>query len=107
MKRRVPLQRKKPLARSQRPLKRTKLSPMSKKRAKEHREYGKLRTTFLDLNPGCQKCMAAPSEQIHHIHGRSGTNFLDVKTWAALCAPCHQKVHDNPNAARRDGWLKF
>jgi hypothetical protein len=46
--------RRKPLRRSAKPLKRTRLSPVSKKRAKEMRTYSKLRKECLEKQPICE-----------------------------------------------------
>lgn len=55
--------------------------------------YQKLGIKFLEDNPACLLC-GKRATQIHHTKGRIGKNFLDVKTWAALCFECHYALHN-------------
>lgn len=121
--------RRKPLKRSTKPLKRTPLARVSKKRAKEMRTYSKLRKEFLEAHPWCQVWLkengfiesnaymmlayagtiqreCPPACDIHHAAGRSGSNYLDTSTWMACSREGHRKIHDNPKWAREMGFLK-
>jgi len=74
-------------------MKRTRLKPVSKKRAAQLREYSKLRKAFLNEHPICEACAKKRSAEIHHKKGRFGRWLLDTDYWAALCWNCHRKAH--------------
>lgn len=105
---RSPLKRKKPLARSRKPMKRVKLKTMSSKRRKDHATYMARRSEYLTQTPACEaklpRCTKVAT-QIHHKAGRTGTNFLDVTTWISICDRCHRHIHTHPNKARELGLL--
>lgn len=102
---RTPLKRKTALRRK------TQLARMSKKRRRESAIYGKKRKAFLLTRPFCQACQEIGSgtqlraTQVHHRFGRTGANYLDERTWLAVCSPCHEAIHQSPNEARRLGLL--
>lgn len=103
----APLQRKR-IKRSQKSMARSKLKPVSVKRAKLNREYAKLRKAFLAEYRVCQVafpdfCTRAAT-QVHHRHGR-GKNLNNVSTWSATCAECHAAVHRHGKKARALGFL--
>ncbi len=79
------------------------ISPVSKKRAGQRKEYLKLRDEFLMLRCRCERCGLAATE-VHHKQGR-GKHYLEVATWAALCSKCHNYIHNNVADAKEDGWL--
>lgn len=95
------------------PLKRTRVRPVSKRRRKDGAEYSAKREAFLREQFYCEACM--PLQQrvlpnrscdVHHKAGRTGTNYLDESTWAAVCRPCHEYLHAHPSEARKLGLLK-
>ena len=92
MKRSGPLKRKTPLRR------------ISKRRAKEMKEYGILRKEFLEKLPMCEVCMKAASTDVHH-KAKRGKNYLEVDTWLSTCRSCHDKIHREPAWAREKGYL--
>lgn len=87
-------------------LRRTPIRRISKKKAAQLTQYTRLRATFMAQRPTCEKCQRRASTECHHRHGRTGSNYLDVTTWAALCGPCHREIHNRPGQARAAGWLK-
>ena len=113
-------------------LRKTPLRRMSSKRQRESREYMRLRAEFLAAHPFCQVTMlllglseaevidwkglhrtalgnfdqVPASQDIHHRHGRTGTNYLDTKTWLSVCRHQHERIHNNPSWARSHGFLK-
>ena len=113
-------------------MKRTRLAPMSAKRKRDHAIYMKKRAAFLEAHPFCQvwiqrmgldeeaviqwggnyKDLAGEfgivprSEDVHHVAGRSGSNYLDESTWLAVSREQHESIHSHPSFARRQGWLK-
>lgn len=110
LRQRTPLKRKTPLTRGGR------LSAMSSRRKVESQTYSRLRKKFLAENPWCQICEESAhesqgkstvhaSQDVHHKHGRLGGNYLNVKTWMAVCRFHHLLIHDYPAHARKRGWL--
>jgi len=131
MKPRKPILRRKPLKRSLKPLKRTRLKKVSSKRSREMKVYAAKRAVFMAAHPFCEitirtlglneadviaeggyykdvwgrtvRCPA--SEDCHHVHGRTGSNYLDEKTWMAVCRTQHDRVKAEPKWARENGFL--
>ena len=98
--------------RSRKPLKRTKLQPVSQKRRKImparkdcrgavfQRAEGKCEIRRPDICTG--NC-----EQVHEITARSqGGSITDPENCLGTCAPCHEWVTQNMNAARMMGLAK-
>lgn len=86
-------------------LRRTRLRPVSKKRAKEGRTYSELRKEFLAANAWCLVVAGKRTTEIHHTAGRSGANYLDVSTWMAVSREGHVWIHAHPKESRARGWL--
>lgn len=83
------------------PLRRTPLTKVSRKRARQLREYSVLRAEFLARFPRCQYpggCTAL-STDVHHMRGRVGADLLDVDHWLALCRPHHEHITTHPAEA--------
>ncbi len=84
------------------PIKRTLLNRVSKKRAGEEIVYEKKKKAFLKKHPICQikiLCKGANAVDVHHAAGRSGKNYLDESTWKAACRKCHIHITLNSKAA--------
>lgn len=82
----------------------TSINRKSEKRKSEEKEYLKLRAEFLKKHPICQWLGCKnKSKDIHHKSGRSGKNYLNEKTWAALCREHHNLVHLNNKVAFEKG----
>lgn len=80
------------------------INPKSEKRVIEEKEYLKKREVFLKKHPICQWLGCKnKSKDVHHKSGRSGKNYLDGKTWAALCREHHNLVHLNNKVAFEKG----
>ena len=77
---------------------------MSKKRAKEVKEYMRLRQKFLEDFPICEVCTKKKSVDVHHKDKR-GKNYLAVDTWLSVCRECHRVIHENPSWARENNYL--
>lgn len=86
-------------------MKKTRLKHVSSKRREANKKYAKLRLEYLSIRPICFVCKKAKSTDIHHIHGRTGTNFLDMDTWLPTCRKCHDQIHKEPRWARENGYL--
>ena len=91
--------------RSAKPMKRSTLRKVSKKRQTEGREYSTLRKFYLADHPTCKVCQTEPSCDIHHTEGR-GRYYLAIGTFLAVCRTCHQRIHDDPKWAEERGYLK-
>jgi hypothetical protein len=99
-------------------MKRTPLRKVSVQRAKELREYSKLRKIYLEAHPYCQvwllemgikyegSPLEAPlSHDIHHRQGRQRSKLNDTSMWLAVCRDSHHKIHNNPRWAYEHGYL--
>jgi hypothetical protein len=82
---------------------------LSKKRAKQNREYLKLRKVFLarEENEFCP-ITGEMATEIHHTYSGKdrNTHFLEVETWIAVSRDGHNWIHDNPKKSRELGYLK-
>lgn len=128
MKRKKPIGRKVPFKGTWGALKRSRLRPVSKKRAAERSTYMAKRKAFLAAHPFCQAWLTEHvlpldftmeqaeqlarngmldcplSTDIHHVK-RRGRYYLDESTWLAVARSSHRKIHDNPRWARELGLL--
>jgi hypothetical protein len=80
----------------------------SVKRAKQEREYLKLRKTYLLSSPTCKAhlpniCTGTVTD-IHHMKGRIGSLLTDTKFFLAVCRPCHDWIELNPKEAKELGY---
>jgi hypothetical protein len=101
----APLRRKTPLV-GRSVLKRTPLSPVSKKRRRQLSDYSRIRKEFLILNKICALCKRESATDIHHVAGRWRERLNDTKKWQPLCRGCHDYIHRNPEWAYAHGWLE-
>lgn len=83
------------------------ISPLADKRAEELALYRTKREKYLKENTGCEvKECNNDSTHIHHKNGRNGARVHDHKYFMAVCNGCHpQKIHENPEWARENGYL--
>jgi hypothetical protein len=120
---RSPLRRKTPL-RGGSTLRKSTLSPVSKKRKAALSIYYRKRLEFLALHPWCEAriddrlaALALPnpptstpvcsrqSEHVHHM-ARRGPFLLVESTWLAVCPICHTWIETHANVSRQLGLLK-
>lgn len=88
------------------PVKRTLINRVGKKRQGEEIIYQKRRKVFLEKHPVCELkilCKSDKSKDVHHAKGRTGKNFLDESTWKATCRKCHVHVTINSKQAIANG----
>ncbi len=89
------------------PIRRTGIRRVSPKRAKQNRDYTKLRREFLIQHPVCElfckvEGFFVKSNQVHHVRGRSGALLCDTRYWLAGCSDCHpRRVHETQVAQAR------
>jgi len=77
-----------------------KIPKRSERRAKQEREYSKLRAEHLEKNPKCLLCDAQATE-VHHPEGRIGYRLTDSKNFKGLCHDHHVFIELNPLEAKR------
>lgn len=112
MLRRPPLKRGAPIARKSR------LRPVSKKRARELSVYRVKRERFLAEHDRCEigpvlhaaditesNCTYSGVE-VHHRKRRLGGNLTDESTWLASCPECHRWIETHASTARRLGIIE-
>lgn len=100
---------------------------VSTKRAKELREYAKLRKQFLIVHPYCEWYImennltekmgpvyineariivpVPRSIEVHHKNGRYGSRLNDTNDWLAVSREGHNWIHSHPKEARAKGYL--
>jgi hypothetical protein len=84
---------------------RTRIQPVSAKRAKDGPQYSKLRAEFLKAHPICQRrgCFSSATE-IHH-KARRGKFLLRTDTWMSACRLCHDYIEAHPAWATDQGYI--
>lgn len=80
----------------------------SKKRQKLYRdERVPIVIALLSERPTCQRCHAAPSQDVHEIKSRArGGSITDINNLMCLCRPCHTWITQNPRLAVEQGFSK-
>lgn len=86
------------------PPQRTKLNPVSKKRAGENAEYLKLKAQFLKDNPRCAVYPTKASTDVHHRRGRIGALLTDTRYFLAVSMAGHRWIEEHPQEAYEKGW---
>lgn len=86
-------------------IKRTPIKKISDKRKKQLSEYKKKRDAYLLRFKQCQVSdCKKPSSEVHHIKGRENDLLLEELYWMAVCRMCHQRIDNDPNWARENGY---
>lgn len=91
------------------PKKHTPIKRVSDKRKTENKQYSELRKQYLYDHPTCEirliGCTGKATE-IHHC-STSHKDFLNTKTWKAVCAHCHNMIERvlSANDRRNKGLL--
>jgi 5-methylcytosine-specific restriction endonuclease McrA len=75
----------------------------SVKRAKQERQYAKIRKAFLFCHPTCERC-GSDSQEIHHRKSRTGEHLLDESNFMAVCRNCHEYIEENSKESLEKGW---
>lgn len=86
-------------------LRKTRLSPVSKKRQGKMAVYRKLRINFLSEMKVCWVCVRTKATDVHHKNGRHNDRLNDTSFWLPVCRRCHDWIHQHPQQARDNGWL--
>lgn len=93
----------------------------SRMRAKQPKEYlrakraffrdhqakhgGYLSSSGTSLNSVCEVCHKRHPLSVHHTRGRTGALRDTKEFFLAVCFKCHRWIHDNPEEARKRGWI--
>ena len=83
------------------------IKPIADKRAEEIKIYNTKKKEYLSIFTECEvrEC-TNKSTHIHHKNGRTGKRLYDDNFFMAVCNDCHpQKIHENPEWARENGYL--
>lgn len=104
------------------PMKRSRLKPVSDKRKKENAAYSKRVKEWKLENPWCKACdkisgylnedaevlwfvVRHPTKDCHHMAGKEGKLLLDETWWLPVCRWSHDWIGAHSNAARELGLL--
>ena len=90
------------------PLRRTRLRPVSRKRARVQRQrMGLIRGMFAEpapcVVPGCGQVATDPHEPLTRARGGPITDESNI---VGLCRAHHKWTHENPEAAHKAGLLR-
>lgn len=95
---------------------RKRIPRMSAKRKRDNALYLKKRADYLKSHPFCEawgiiwpdrpKALTPRANQIHHVAGRIGKNYLDEGLFLAVCSESHAFIHSHPSTARKMGLLQ-
>lgn len=93
---RVPLTRRTPLKRSDKPLKRTRLAKVSKKRKALMAKVKPFRDRYLASKLLCEVCIKRPPVEVHELtRGPARESSLDKpEVVLAVCRKCHDLLGD-------------
>lgn len=84
------------------PLRRTALSPVSKKKHKTDAEYATVRARVHERDRGLCLICGSPAGHTHHILYRSQGGKHTEANLASLCGVCHDRVHTEGPAVWRE-----
>jgi len=81
------------------------IAKRSKKRAKEERDYEKVKKAYLEVFPICEVHNCGQSSfDIHHKKGRIGKLLIDINHFMAVCRKCHDYIELHPEWAKIQGY---
>ena len=86
------------------------INPVSKRRRKRDKDYGKQRNAAYERADGLCEARCCPNctfraEQVHHIGGRGGGDPHALDNLLVVCAECHRHIEENRAEAYARGWL--
>ena len=77
-------------------------------RARQLREYRKVKEAFLESKLACFSCfstLARDKLDLHHFYGRTGRLLMWTPGFRCVCAKCHDLIHRNPSEAKTLGLI--
>ncbi len=87
-------------------MRRTRIRPVSKKRARENRERRQVVEAMAEGDPWCRKCREELAVDPHEVLSRArGGSITDPENIVPLCRTCHRWVTEHPIQAQAEGWL--
>lgn len=87
-------------------MKRTRIRPLSDKRAKVNARRREIVARLRKQHPWCQHCLTDASAHPHEPWSRGrGGPIDDARNIIMLCVRCHDDVHENPEWAEKMGLL--
>lgn len=85
----------------------TPIKKRSAKRAKQEKEYSKVRAAYLEVFPVCEVWNCGnKSTSIHHVRGRVGNLLTDINHFMAVCDLCHKYIHENVAWSYHQGYME-
>ena len=104
-----PTPRKSPIKGKKEGFKQKGMRKVSKKRAKQERQYRPIRKKFLQDHPFCELKLpgcAGAATQIHHAEGRENNRLLNIDDFKSCCDNCHGIVTEKSRQAIAAGHSK-
>lgn len=81
---------------------------VTEKRAKQNREYLKMREDFLIQYPVCQIAGCnKPAVEVHHRAGRANDLLTNPENFLAICSDCHSKITEHSREAINEGYSEL
>jgi len=84
---------------------RKKIKHISDKRAEELKIYRHERDKYMAIHVKCECGCGKDSQDLHHKNGRLGKMVYNVYYFMAVTRECHDRIHNNPEWARKKGYL--
>ena len=83
------------------------MRPLGARARREAQELADFRRAVLDRSGGrCDRCQQRAGRlEAHHIHPRSRGGGHELENGAALCWPCHIRIHDH-SADDWEDWIR-
>lgn len=91
-------------------MKRTRIKPVSAKRARENRQRAKLRLRMIETHGvSCQAgilgvCDGRWTDMHERLSRARGGSVTDPDNIVLLCRPCHRLITEHPAWAEANGW---
>lgn len=75
------------------------------KRAKQNREYLKIKKVYLAQNPKCTILGCENNSiDVHHMAGKIEDLLTDTRYFKAVCRNCHIWIENHPNESKKLGY---
>ena len=82
------------------------IRPIAIAREEDYKIYRPRRDKYMREHPNCEvKECNKPSQDLHHVNGRTNDRLYDVKYFMAICRKHHTKIDEDTVWAREEGYL--